>query len=323
MRAKILGMLRQAADGYVSGEAISQHLAVSRAAIWKHIQALRQEGYHIEAHPRLGYRLLAAPDRLSPEEIGQVLATARFGRAISYREAVTSTNDVARELALAGCPGGQIVVAETQTGGRGRLARSWFAPPGKGIWFSIILRPPIRPQDAPKCTLLAAVAVNAAIRRISGVPSGIKWPNDILYKGKKLVGILTEMAAEMDAVNYIVLGIGVNVNIATEDFPPELRAVATSLFAAAGQPVPRSLLLAAILEELESLYDEVCQAGFGPVLDKWREYSVTLGKEVKIIDRETSFSGQAVDIDTDGALLVQTADGMKKVVAGDVSLRAR
>lgn len=323
MRAKILELLRQNSDGYVSGEEVSRRLAVSRTAIWKHIQALKQDGYDIEAHSRLGYRLCGVPDRLTAEEIASQLKTATFGRNVYYLTSVSSTNTEAKRLANDGCPEGQIVVAEEQIGGRGRLSRGWFSPFGKGIWFSLVLRPPFSPQEAPKCTMLAAVAVNRALKQVAGVNCGIKWPNDILCDDRKLVGILTEMTAEMDAINYIVIGIGINVNIEAEEFPPELQSIATSLAVAAGRPFSRLSLLTAILEEFEKLYHLTVEKGFAPVLEQWRDESVTLGRVVDVIGMGRNFSGVAVDIDADGALLVETEGVRERVVAGDVSIRAR
>ncbi len=321
VRGEILQMLRDEPGRYVSGEEVSRRLAVSRTAIWKHIRALKQDGYDIEAHPRLGYRLCRTPDLLLPAEIEARLKTKKLGRAIAYFRRVESTNNEAKKLAAAGCPEGQIVVAEEQSVGRGRLSRGWFSPFARGVWFTIVLRPPFNPQDAPKCTLLAAVAVCRAIRRTTGVACGIKWPNDILYDGKKLVGILTEMSAEMDAINHIVIGIGVNVNIGADDFPPELRDLATSLFLAAGRHLPRVDILMAVLEELERVYEQTLGQGFAPVLDEWRRESLTLGRTVDVIGSGRRFSGVAVDIDADGALLVRTADRVERVLAGDVSIR--
>ena len=324
MRSEILQMLRQDAGRFVSGEEVSRRLSVTRTAIWKHIRALKQDGYDIEAHPRLGYRLLRVPDRLLPEEIAARLTTRTLGRQVAYFGQVESTNNEAKKLAAADCPEGQIVVAEEQTIGRGRLARGWFSPYARGIWFSVVLRPPFGPQDAPKCTLMAAVAVSRAIVRVTGVTCGIKWPNDILCGDRKVVGILTEMSAEMDAINYIVIGIGVNVNIGAGEFPPELSAIATSLAEAAGGPVPRIELLAAILEELETVYGLTKDQGFASVIEAWRAASATLGRTVDVAGPDRSFSGVAVDIDADGALLVERPDGAReRVLAGDVSIRTR
>ncbi|HMM22178.1 MAG TPA: biotin--[acetyl-CoA-carboxylase] ligase [Selenomonadales bacterium] len=323
MRAQILQLLRENFGQYVSGEDLSRRLAVSRTAVWKHIRALKDEGYEVEGHSRLGYRLLSVPDLLLPGEIVPGIRTRWLGHAVYYCDEVDSTNSRAKKLAADGCPHGQIVIAETQTGGRGRLARGWFSPYARGIWLSVVLRPPFSPREAPKCTMLAAVAVNRAIRKVSGVACGIKWPNDILYDNRKIVGILTEMSAEIDAINYVVIGMGINVNSRAEEFPPELAKAATSLLIAGGRPVSRKELLAAVLGELEGLYDKTVLQGFAPVLEAWRAETVTLGRTVDVFSSGQTFSGLAVDIDDEGGLLVETSTGLERVIAGDVSVRAR
>lgn len=321
MRTQILQLLRTHSGQYISGEELSRMLAVSRTAIWKHIQSLKNEGYAIEAHPRLGYSLRQAPDLLSPKEIKACLESQLLGSHIHYFTDVGSTNNEAKKLAAEGCPEGTIVVAEAQTIGRGRLSRGWFSPHGKGIWLSVVLRPPFQPQQAPKCTLMAAVAVTKAIRNFCDLQCGIKWPNDILYDGKKIVGILTEMNAEMDAINYIVIGMGINVNITADEFPPELAEIGTSILAAKGHPVSRLHLLCRILTELEQAYQQVVREGFAPILEEWKTLSVTLGQAVNVIGPDEKYSGTAITIDEDGALLVETDMGLRKVIAGDVSIR--
>ena len=322
MRKIILELLGQHPEQYVSGEEISRQLAVSRTAIWKHMQTLKQAGYEIESHPRLGYRLKTRPDLLLPYEIRDILRTKIVGqKEIYYFADVESTNTEAKKQANLGCPEGSISLSEAQTKGRGRLSRSWFSPSGKGIWLSVVFRPPFNPHDAPKCTLMAAVAVTKAIQSMTGIECGIKWPNDILYQGKKIVGILTEMNAEIDAINYIVIGMGINVNIKQQDFPDELTESATSLSVVAGHTISRLSLLNAVLVELEQAYEEVVQYGFSKMLDEWRKLSITLGKKVNVIGSGKEFSGTAVDIDHDGGLLVQTEAGIERVLAGDVSIR--
>ena len=322
MRKIILELLGQHPEQYVSGEEISRQLAVSRTAIWKHMQTLKQAGYEIESHPRLGYRLKTRPDLLLPYEIRDILRTKIVGqKEIYYFADVESTNTEAKKQANLGCPEGSISLSEAQTKGRGRLSRSWFSPSGKGIWLSVVFRPPFNPHDAPKCTLMAAVAVTKAIQSMTGIECGIKWPNDILYQGKKIVGILTEMNAEIDAINYIVIGMGINVNIKQQDFPDELTESATSLSVIAGHTISRLSLLNAVLVELEQAYEEVIQYGFSKILDEWRKLSITLGKKVNVIGSGKEFSGTAVDIDHDGGLLVQTEAGIERVLAGDVSIR--
>lgn len=322
IRSDILSVLRQNVGNSVSGEKLGRQFNVSRAAIGKQIQRLRREGYDIESTTNQGHRLRCLPDLLRPEEVEPGLTTQILGRKIHYFSELATTNDEAKKLALTGCPEGTLIIAEEQTGGRGRLARGWFSPATKGIWFSVVLRPPFPPQEAPKCTLMAAVAVNRAIRQTTGISCGIKWPNDILCNGRKLVGILTEMSAEMDAINYVVIGMGINVNVATEEFPAELRTIATSLLREGGRQVSRLELFLAILKQLDSIYQEVQAGGFAPVLAAWRQESITLEQPVQVVGPDKSFAGVAIDIDADGALLVETERGIEKVIAGDVSIRA-
>ena len=234
-----------------------------------------------------------------------------------------STNLVLKQLAHEGAEDGTVVVADRQGTGRGRMERPFFSPPGKGIWVSILLRPTFLPQDAPKCTLMAAVAVARAMEHF-GLRAAIKWPNDILHEGRKLVGILTEMSAEMDRVNYVVIGIGINVNIARKDFPEDLRDTATSLMQMKGEPLPRVAFLQELLRALDALYREVQSNGFAPILAAWRTYAATLGQTVRVIGPAgEEFEGVAADIDADGALFVDTATGRRRVLAGDVSIRPK
>ncbi len=321
MRSAILEVLKHNSGQYISGEDISRTLQVSRTAVWKHIRALKDAGYDIEAHPRLGYALRHNTDRLLPAEIKAQLTCNILGREVHYFSETDSTNNEAKKLAANNCPEGTVVVAEEQVSGRGRLARGWFSPYGKGIWLSVVLRPPFSPMEAAKCTLMAAVAVNRAINAVTGAGCGIKWPNDILCNGRKVVGILTEMSAEMDAINHIVIGMGINVNIGQSEFPDEIAATATSLAIASGHQVSRIKLLTAILAELENVYTQVKASGFGPVLEDWKSQSITLGQTVDVHGLDRSFTGVAIDIDADGALLIETVQGLERVLAGDVSIR--
>ena len=327
MRLEILNVLRNAAGSYCSGEEIAKKLGVSRTAVWKHIKELRAAGYEIVSHSRSGYVLKDTPDRLLAPEIEAGLSTKVIGCHVESHDSIDSTNLEAKRIAAKDAPEGTVVVAEEQVGGRGRLERPFFSPKGKGIWFSVILRPKFLPQEAPKCTLLAAVAVARAMKEC-GLTPGIKWPNDILYKGKKLVGILTEMSAEIDAIKYIVIGMGINVNVAAEDFPDDLKDIATSLCIMKGERIPRVKFLQSVLRSMDDLYEKVQQYGFAPIFDEWRKYTITLGEEVRVIGVRSGeeYIGRAADIDADGALLVdvQCSDGSterRRVVAGDVSIR--
>ena len=322
MRKRILELLRNNGDEPVSGEELSRQLEVSRTAIWKHIQTLKNEGYEIESVPKRGYILKEAPNRLFPQEIASRLQTKWLGHSICYRDSVDSTNNLGKALANSGCENGLLVVAEEQVGGKGRLSRGWISPYAKGIWFSLVLKPPFLPQEASKCTLLAAVAVVKAINSLDGVNAAIKWPNDILLLGRKLVGILTEMNAEFGHINYVVIGIGINTNAVADDYPEAVKPLAVSVADAAKEPFIRADLLCAILKNMEDLYETALEKGFSPVLDEWRQYSCTLGQQVKVIAPDCTYFGKALDIDEDGLLIVRKEDGsLEKVVAGDVSIR--
>lgn len=318
----VLAFLAEAADDFVSGEAISGKLGLSRAAVWKHVNALRGQGYRIEALPARGYRLVAIPDRLGALEIGPLLNTHDLGQTLHCSAELPSTNDRARELADEGAVHGEVVIAESQTAGRGRRGRTWSSPAGRNLYLSVILRPSLPPQRAPELTLVASVAACEACRK-AGVDTGIKWPNDLLVGGRKVAGILTELSAEADAVHWVILGLGVNLNSGPEDFPEGLRDVATSLAIERGQPVPRALFAAALLSELEQWLDLHAAEGFEPIRAAWRERSVTLGREVRVDGDGGEIAGVAEDIDAAGALLVRSAAGLCRVVAGDVRLVPR
>lgn len=322
---QVLAVLTQAGGGWVSGEDLSRQLGVSRTAVWKQIEGLRAAGYVMEAQPRLGYRLVGRPDAVTRREILPGLSTRRLGQVIEYRESVGSTNDLAKEMARAGAPEGLAVIADEQTAGKGRLGRAWTTPRGSALAISLVLRPELPPYDAPRITLVAAVAVAEAVRTVTGLPVGIKWPNDLLIEGRKVCGILTEMDADMERINFVVCGMGLNVNLTQEQFPPEVRETATSLMAAlGGKPVARALLAREILARFEAAYDDLVAGRFEAVLEGWRRLSVTLGQEVRVISvtGAPTIYGTALDVDPDGALVVRTREGVTtRVVAGEVSLR--
>ena len=322
MRKTIVEMLKNAGENFISGESIAGKLNISRTAVWKHIQKLRENGYEIISSERRGYKLKDAPDLLLPSEIQIGLDTQIIGKEMHYKPCVESTNYVAKALAYHNAAEGTIVVTEEQTGGKGRLDRNFFSPRGKGIWFSVILRPKVLPKDAPKFTLMAAVAVAEAMNRFNLKPQ-IKWPNDIMYDGRKLVGILTEMTGEIAKISYLVIGIGINVNIRRYEFPAELRDIAASLSEISGRNISRVKFFRAVLEEFDALYCQVAAEGFDEVIARWKKYNITLGKNIRVISVAfgESFSGKAVDLNEDGALVVQTDGGLRAVYAGDVSIR--
>lgn len=320
-RKRILEALRRQRGEYVSGGELSRILDISRTAIWKHIRALREEGYRIESRTRRGYCLLATPDCFYPDEVATGLATAWLGRSLYYFNEVGSTNQVAKELADKGAPEGTTIIAECQTGGRGRRGRTWQSPPHKGIWFSVILRPRVAPAQAAQLTFLVAVAIAAAVRELTGLPPGIKWPNDLLAGERKLCGILTEIKAEIDALEYIVLGIGLNVNLEADDFSPDFRQSATSIYLEMGRKVERLPLFQKILYQLEKWYEQWQEKGFEPVRLAWKEANVTLGRQVQVNSWNETFQGVAIDIDNEGALLVRgSGDEIRSFSSGEVSL---
>lgn len=320
MKEDILLSMMTESKEYISGEDISRRLGVSRTAVWKYIEDLRKAGYVIEALPRRGYRLLERPDKLLPTEVRSGLSTKILGQVVHYFPQVGSTNDVARKLAQQGADEGTLVVAEEQTSGRGRRGRNWLSPAGTGIFASLVLRPNLLPAQAPVLTLTAAVAGAEAIRQLTNLPVGIKWPNDLLINGRKVAGILTEISAEIDSIFYVIIGIGINVN--TNSFPDELKDIATSLAREGGQAVSRQRLLQLFLLRLEKWYYSLLEGGQDKVLDRWRELSVTLGRQVTIFSPNFTVQGLALDIDQEGALLLQTADHkIVRILSGDVSLR--
>jgi len=319
----VLGFLAEAGDEFVSGEAISDKLGLTRAAVWKHVESLRSQGYRIDAVPARGYRLTAIPDRLTPLELRPLLNTHDLGQVLHHFEVISSTNDHARELAEEGAGHGEVVIADSQTGGRGRRGRPWASPPGRNAYFSVVLRPELPPARAPELTLLASVAICDALRQ-ANVPAAIKWPNDLLVGERKIAGILTELASEPERVHWAVVGIGVNVNATADDFPPELREVATSILLERGTPAPRALFVAACLTALEGWLDRHAEDGFEPVRLAWRERSATLGREITVHAEGREVVGRAVDVDEVGALLVQTDERIERILSGDVvHLRTR
>ncbi|MCL4501591.1 MAG: biotin--[acetyl-CoA-carboxylase] ligase [Deltaproteobacteria bacterium] len=313
----ILQALRRAPEP-LSGEALAARLGLSRAAVWKRINRLKAQGYAIEGSPRRGYRLLSATEKLLPEEIAQGLKARRLIGPVHHFDVVASTNDLAKELAAREAPEGTLVVAESQTCGRGRLGRQWDSPPGSGLYVSLLLRPKLPPTEMPQITLTTAVAVARALNRVTGVTPGIKWPNDLLLDGKKVGGILTEMETESEQIRHLVVGLGLNVN--NTAFPAELEPIATSLVLATGRRHPRLEILQAWLEEFEDLYERFLARKFAGILDEWRSLTVTLGNRVTVRQGPETICGQALEVAPDGALLVETDAGeVVRVTSGEIA----
>lgn len=327
MKYKILALIEDSGDRHISGEYISQQLGVTRAAVWKYIEELRKEGYVIEASSRKGYRLLTTPDIINEYEINKCLDTTEFGRNLVFFNEVESTNDAAKKFAVVGAHHGTLFVAEKQTHGKGRLGRSWDSKYGSGIWMSLLLRPSIIPEDVVIITLAASVAVVLGIKDTTGYSCGIKWPNDIIAEERKLCGILTEMNTEIDKVNYLVVGIGINYSQKESDFPIELRGHAISLLTAlenkpVGNITNRNVIICAILKRMEELYNMIIMGDTHKIIDLWKEYTITLGQNVRVISLKGEQIGKAVDITPRGGLVVELFDGTcKEFTSGEISIR--
>ncbi|MFZ5988119.1 MAG: biotin--[acetyl-CoA-carboxylase] ligase [Bacillota bacterium] len=328
MKSEILKRLKDQHNEYVSGEQLSDMLGVSRTAVWKSIKELKEEGYIIESSSKKGYKLSCIPDIINSWEISQGLDTKIIGKRVHYFKEVDSTNNYAKKIAMEGCEDGTVVAADCQTSGRGRLGRGWSSSDKKGIWMSFVLRPAIGLEEIQVITLAASVAVASAIKESIGVEAGIKWPNDIVLDGKKVCGILTEMNMEMERVNFLVLGIGVNVRQQKSDFPQEIQEKATSLDIYLKEKlgsdlnIRRSELIKIILFKFEEVYDKVNNGALDEIISLWKKYSVTLGKEVCITFKDRQYTGTAEDIDSSGKLIVRCSDGVtREVLSGEVSVR--
>ena len=315
----VLRLLRSSRSGHMSGAALATAMGVSRTAVWKHIKTLENEGYAIEAVPSKGYRLTASPDIIVAGDVKLGLGTKTIGKEILHYAEIASTNILAMDLAQKGAVDGTVVIAETQTGGKGRLGRSWTSPRGN-LYVSVILRPSVPISKAPLITLMGAVAVASGVRRQCGVPAGIKWPNDILLSGKKVSGLLTEMSAEPDRIRHIVLGIGVNVNMDSKALQADVRRMSSTLAAAMGKPVDRTALLRTLLLELDLWYHRFLQND-ADVLAAWKELNVTLGHRVAVSAGSARLEGLARGVDAEGRLILELDDGtLRQVAAGDVTI---
>ncbi len=321
-KEKILKLLRSSNTGFFSGEELARKLGISRTMVWKHIKTLEREGFGIEAVPSQGYRIESSPDLLRQEDIKQGLKTRIIGKELHLLSGVPSTNTLAMELASKGAPEGTVVLAETQSSGKGRLGRKWISPKGN-LYCSVVLRPDIPTHKAPLMTLMGAVAVASAIRTVCGVPAEIKWPNDILIAGKKVGGLLTEMSAEPDRIRHIALGIGVDVNMDLDELPAEVRVLTTTLAAETGGRIDRTLLVREVLRSLEHWYG-VFLENEGDVLKEWETLNMTIGSRVKVSAPGETIEGMAQGIDSDGRLLITQDDGrVRTVAAGDVTIVKR
>ena len=322
-REKVLALLTEKRGAALSGEAMSRELGISRAAVWKAVEALRQEGYVIASAPNRGYCLQSAPDRLREGELSGPLTDCHLGHPLPCFECIDSTNTECKRRAMAGAPDGLVAVAEEQTGGKGRKGRAFLSPKGKGLYLSALLRPELSPAEVTDITAWVAVAVCDGIQASCGVRPRVKWTNDLVLNGKKLCGILTEIALEGEshALDYLVPGIGINVSQTPEDFGPELAATATSLSYELGRPVRRADLAVQVIKALDRMY-----AGFPrnrqEYLDKYRADCLTPGNQVQLVTPNSRREAFAVEIDDQFRLVVEFPDGTRQALsAGEVSVR--
>lgn len=320
MKEEILRLLRSA-DGYISGQELCNRFGVSRTAVWKAINQLKEAGYEIEAQQNKGYRLMAAPDLMTEAEIKSLMHTDWVAKEVLYFDTIDSTNTKAQELAEKGYPSGTLVVADKQESGKGRRGRSWVSPSGTGIFMTLMIKPDINPNNASMLTLVAALAVAKAITSVTGEEAMIKWPNDIVVNGKKVCGILTEMNAQFDYINHIVVGIGINVH--NESFPEEISQMASSLMIeAGGKRFHRAQIIAETMSYFEQYYDTFLKTQ--DLSDLVREYDkllVNRNKSVRVLDPKEPFDGKAMGITPKGELIVDTWESRKLVSSGEVSVR--
>ena len=320
MKTRILKELKEAGD-YISGQELCEKLQVSRTAVWKHIKALREEGYRIDSVTNKGYKLLDSPDSITAEEIGSDLDTEWLGRNLRYYETIDSTNLEIRRLAEEGAPHGTTAVAEEQTSGKGRRGRSWLGKAGCGIWMSFLLRPQIAVENSSMLTLITALAVEKAVGEETGLQCQIKWPNDIIVNGKKLCGILTELSAQMDELNYVVVGIGINANM--QEFPDDLRDKATSLRIETGETVKRASLAARVLKYFEAYYEKFIKTeDLSAFADEYNRLLIHMNRKIRVIRGSGEDFYISRGINDKGELMVEDDAGKKSVVlSGEVSVR--
>ena len=319
-KSRLLARLKEEPGRWVSGESISNQLGISRTAVWKQISSLRSDGHRILSAPRKGYYLESIADLLSAEEITACLATRVMGRpSITVFKQTDSTNLQAKILASRGAPEGTVVAAESQTTGRGRRGRAWLSPAGQGLCLSIVLRPMLSPAQAPQITLMTAVAVARTMEN-AGVHVHIKWPNDILVEGKKIAGILTEISTEMDQVDWVIVGLGLNVNTPADEIPEPIRELATSMQIQKGFPIARAALVGDLLLNFEKCYEQLNTEGFSPIMEQWRRMSDIIGRQVYVDVMNTRHCGTVVAVDDDGVLILEDIQGQtQRIFSGDVT----
>lgn len=319
IRKKLIDAFTEAGGGYLSGQALADVIGCSRTAVWKHIEGLREEGFEIDAVKRKGYRIAGTPQSLSPDEIRLGLKTEFIGQKVYYFESIASTQKIAIDLASDNAPAGTLVIADEQTSGRGRMNRKWHSPKSTGIWMSLLVRPDIPPQQAPQLTLLTAVAAVRAIEEATGITPEIKWPNDIMVNGKKIAGILTELQAEADRIHSVIIGIGLNVNQRINDFPEDLKDIATSLYVETGNQIKRADMIQEFCVQFEKMYLLFLEKGFYPIKLLWESYAKGIGFEIRARTFRGVIIGKALGITDEGVLQIEDKEGtIHKIYSADI-----
>lgn len=320
MKNEILRLLKTS-DTYISGQQLCDYFNVSRTSIWKVMDQLKKEGYEIEAVRNRGYRLVSSPDVISEAEIKSLLKTKWAGCEVAYYDETNSTNSRAKDSGEKNGTHGTLFIADKQNAGKGRRGRLWDSPSGKNIYMTLLLRPKITPDKAPMLTLVMGLSVAEGIRKVSGVEAKIKWPNDIVINKKKVCGILTEMATEIECVHYVVIGVGINVN--QQYFPEEIKKMATSLYNETGNVYKRSELIASVMESFEKNYEAFLETGdLSGIREVYDSILVNCGQEVKVLEPGNEYRAVAEGINKTGELIVILPDGKKKnIFAGEVSVR--
>ena len=327
---KILKLLKRAEDQYVSGEELSSILGMSRTAIWKRIDSIKEEGFDIEAVTKKGYRLIKGESGLTIDTPYGELAVlsevtgSLIGQNLKFYQEIDSTNKALKKMAAQNAPEGTVILADIQSAGRGRRGRAWMSAPKLGIWMSILLRPNLHPSSVQTLTLAASVAVMKALEQLGIGGMGIKWPNDILINGKKVCGILTELSAEAERVDWVILGIGLNVNHSESDFQHDIASVATSLRLNVNKntELDRSVIAARMIDELENVYRGFIEKGSSWIVEEWKKRNITLGNRVNIISQQGNFSAEVLDITAEGKLIIKDEHGkVHEMLSGEISLR--
>ncbi|UFU01284.1 biotin--[acetyl-CoA-carboxylase] ligase [Radiobacillus kanasensis] len=316
-RQRIINLLEKAKAEYISGQQISNVLEISRTAVWKHMKELEKDGYVIEAIAKKGYKIIESPDKLSVNTIQWGLHTDWLGKQVIHKPVTPSTQTLAQKLAIDGAEHGTVVIADEQTAGKGRLNRAWHSP-NQGIWMSLLLRPVVLPYQASQLTLLTATVLVKVIEEITSVRPAIKWPNDIFIGDRKVAGILTEMQSEHDQIQYLIIGIGINVNQKGTDFPEELREKATSIRTETDKEWDMRVIIQHILQDFEKKYEHYIKEGFATIRSIWEDYGYKIGHEVTVKTMQEEQRVKIVGLQEDGSLLVENNGKRTPLYSGEI-----